>query len=187
MINLLVICKGKYCIHASYVEGKVTTHLREFEAFITSIRGPTFFEGDFNCVFHSHERRGGNGQLHPESMEFLEIVNMNGMIKLGYSGTDFTWSKGRTSSCLISKRLDRVITNAEGIMAWPAARVAHLANFFSDHCPLMLSVDPKLDLDKSRWPFRFEAAWLQHQTFRPLMQEKWREVLDTPDALKFLQ
>lgn len=53
----------------------------------------------------------------------------------------------------------------------------------SDHTPLYLQLQPEVKGDPRRRPFRFEAAWLKHDSFKELLQNSWNGEINTPNAL----
>ena len=63
---------------------------------------------------------------------------------LGFSGPKFTWTNCRDISNLIQQHLDRVWVNSNWKIYYPKAIVSHLVRINSDHCPLLLSLDPNL-------------------------------------------
>ena len=55
---------------------------------------------------------------------------------------------------------------------YPEASVTHLARVNSDHCPLLLSLNPPLGPIADR-PFRFQTFWLSHSEFSAVMRDAW--------------
>ncbi|KAL8144000.1 hypothetical protein V2J09_017032 [Rumex salicifolius] len=168
---------GDHFIHTTFMTENTTIHL---------IADHIILADDFNCILYTHERRGSNGQLHSNSMEFLRIVNAANLINLGYSGSTFTWRRGSSADRLVDKRLDKGFTNVEGRLLWPDGIVKHLTKFSSDHCPILFCRKPSLGLDCRHKPFCLEACWLKHPAFSSFIKDKWRSLLDTPDAMSFL-
>ena len=106
---------------------------------------------------------------------------------MGFRGQQFTWKRGRSESLFIAKRLDRVLCCPHARLKWQEATVTHLPFLASDHAPLYVDLEPILQTNKSRRPFRFEAAWLTHERFKDLLTASWDSNLDTRLALKKLQ
>ena len=63
----------------------------------------------------------------------------------------------------------------------------HLPFLASDHAPLYLQLTPEVKGDARRRPFRFEAAWLQHNEFQNLLTASWDRDIDTREALRRLE
>ncbi|VVA22843.1 PREDICTED: reverse mRNAase [Prunus dulcis] len=53
------------------------------------------------------------------------------------------------------------------------ACVRHLARAKSDHCPLLLQLDPSFRSHPHLEPFRFEAMWLKHEGFQQFVADFW--------------
>lgn len=55
---------------------------------------------------------------------------------------------------------------------YPEAKVTHLTRCHSDHCPVLLEMQPRCKFCGVR-PFRFQTAWLLDPTFPPLVHQAW--------------
>lgn len=87
----------------------------------------------------------------------------------------------------MAKRLDRVLCNAHARLKWQEAVVKHLPYMSSDHAPMFVQLDLSLVGNPKRRPFRFEAAWLKHPSFKDLLVSSWDGEMETPRALVSLQ
>ncbi|KAK8716061.1 hypothetical protein V6N13_043380 [Hibiscus sabdariffa] len=67
-------------------------HLR---ALATTVYGPWILMGDFNTTLDSSDRRGGTGPMRA-SKDFQSFVFYRGLRDMGFSGPEFTWSRGNT-------------------------------------------------------------------------------------------
>ncbi|KAL8143934.1 hypothetical protein V2J09_016966 [Rumex salicifolius] len=159
----------------------------EFEEVISSISGPAFFGGDFNCILSLEDRRGGSGGLSPDSMTFADLVGRLDLIDMGFSGSSYTWNRGPKDAPTVSKRLDRVFTNIQGRLQWTDACVRHLPAIKSDHNPIYLTLSAANLVDRSRRPFRFESMWTLHPQFMPFVESKWQRSSSTITALSNLK
>lgn len=52
------------------------------------------------------------------------------------------------------------------------AKVTHLTRCHSDHCPVLLEMQPRCHAGRV-WPFRFQTTWLLDPTFPPIMYQAW--------------
>ncbi|KAL8153415.1 hypothetical protein V2J09_011175 [Rumex salicifolius] len=147
------------------------------------IQGDLILGGDLNCILDSSERQGGSGELHQDSCDFQEFVDLFGLIDLGFIGQAFTWSRGNSTATYVAKRLDRVMVNLSAQLLWPNAKVRHLPKLGSDHTPLLLILDPRSAGNRHRRPFRFEAAWLSHHDFNNFLEAVWTESSSASPAL----
>jgi len=154
---------------------------------IRGIDGPVVIGGDFNTIVRLDERTGGNGCLSPDSVAFGDWINELSLIDMGFKGNRFTWKRGKSQQFYIAKRLDRILCCAHFRLKWQEATVTHLPCLASYHAPLYLQLLPKTGCDPSRRPFRFEAAWLQHEGFKELLLTSWDRELRTQEALNKLR
>ena len=76
----------------------------------------------------------------------------------------------RGVSDLIQERLDRSWVNPRWKALYPKASMQHLASLNSDHCPLLLNLDPPPPSAANR-PFRFQPMWLNHSDFPIIAKE----------------
>lgn len=153
---------------------------------IEGVDGPLFIGGDFNTILRLDET-GGNGQLSTDSVAFGEWINELHLIDMGFKGNQFTWRRGKKEQTFIAKRLDRVMCCPHARLKWQEAVVNHLPMLASNHAPLHLQLCPVGKGDPRRRPFRFEAAWLNHVSFKDLLNNSWNRELSTPEALNGLK
>ncbi|KAH1046922.1 hypothetical protein J1N35_037706 [Gossypium stocksii] len=99
--------------------------------------------GDFNAILASNEKRGGHVAGRSCSL-FNNFMDSMGLQDLGFSGPNFTWSRG-----VVFERLDRAICNDAWNLRFPLSKVLHLQKLKSDHRPLKLSLFPEVQV--KRW------------------------------------
>ncbi|KAL8525122.1 hypothetical protein ACS0TY_014658 [Phlomoides rotata] len=97
--------------------------------------------GDFNEIFWSWEKSGGNNHRTRSMEAFWETSSTLGLQDLGFSGSNFTWSNGRTGDANILVRLDRALASAHWRSMFPGAGVIHLPRLNSDHSPILVWYD----------------------------------------------
>lgn len=107
------------------------------------------------------------------------------LLDLGSVGPQSTWKGPRCG--LFERmfvRLDRALYNDKWRVTFPNAFVKVLPHIdFSDHHPLLLCLHSNAN-DRRERPFRFESAWLTHQTFKADMQGWWNKDNDLDCNLK---
>ncbi|KAG7599606.1 Endonuclease/exonuclease/phosphatase superfamily [Arabidopsis suecica] len=154
---------------------------------IQNVDGPLIIGGDFNTIIRVDERTGGSGRLSTDSLAFGEWCNNLSLIDMGFRGNKFTWRRGKEESTFVAKRLDRILCCPQARLQWQEAIVSHLPFLSSDHAPLYIQLCPESKGDPRRRPFRFEAAWMKHESFKELLNQSWNGNIRTPDALKKLR
>ncbi|KAJ8773150.1 hypothetical protein K2173_028327 [Erythroxylum novogranatense] len=80
---------------------------RDLTTIASSAVDPWLLAGDFNVIADSTERRGPPTLSTGVCNKFVRFIDHCHLLDLGFSGSAFTWSRGR-----IRKRLDRALANA---------------------------------------------------------------------------
>ncbi|KAF7833065.1 Non-LTR retroelement reverse transcriptase [Senna tora] len=89
--------------------------------------------GDFNAFLFHHEKTGGSSLGSRPDHHFLELVDRNSLVDLGFAGPSFTWKRGG-----VMARLDRALANMGWRNEFPEASVLHLPPLKSDHSPILI-------------------------------------------------
>lgn len=118
------------------------------------VRGPWLLIGDFNCVLRAEERSSSSAV----SSSLCSWVDRNALIDLGFAGSCFTWVHGNSIETRKAARLDRALCCNKWRRQFPGAMVRHLTQAYSDHCPVMLSLNGSNSERLGERPFRFLAA-----------------------------
>jgi endonuclease/exonuclease/phosphatase family protein len=129
---------------------------------------PTFLIGDFNEVLYPREREG----LFRNDLsirEFKEWVQALQLIDLPLHGVKFTWGRAGSQS-----RLDRCLCSDEWFTTFPDLRLEGLQRSFSDHNPLLLSLDRRLNWGPK--PFRMYDCWFLHPEFKSFLSSEWENL-----------
>ncbi|GKV40167.1 hypothetical protein SLEP1_g47835 [Rubroshorea leprosula] len=136
------------------------------------VKGPWLVIGDFNDITCQDEKLGGNIVPQYRIRAYVDCMNYCDLLDLGYSGPKFTWVNKRESNQLIRERLDRAWVNPSWRMLFPEASLRHLPRLHSDHCPILLQLDPVVPRHGDK-PFRLEKFWLDHESFKDLVLKDW--------------
>lgn len=102
VINLIVV-------YAAPTPGRRCGLWAALEEVISTTVGPVIIGGDFNTIVKLDERSGGNGKLSQDSLTFGNWINDMSLIDMGFSGSQFTWKRGKSANTFVAKRLDRVL------------------------------------------------------------------------------
>lgn len=108
------------------------------------------------------------------ALRFMKVLNNYEFIDLGFSGPRFTLSNLQQADSLIQEKIDRAVANATWKCKFPDAKVTHLPRAHSNHCPILLKLNPvcQLILDGT---FRFQKMWLSQPDFEELVKSAWFE------------
>ncbi|XP_056698563.1 uncharacterized protein [Spinacia oleracea] len=120
------------------------------------------------------ERIGvGGAEMQRRCRNFAHWIESSGFIDLMYSGPKHTWARGETEATYMAARLDRFICNEEWRLRFEEGAVCHLPKNMSDHCPIIVSSGGFAPIPTSLRPFRFQAAWLNHDKFDNFVSSNW--------------
>ena len=133
---------------------------------------PWVLLGDFNDMISDEEKLGGLLVNRTCISAFRNCMDNRGLMDLGFHGPHFTWTNKSPLQTTIKERLDRGLGNAEWATLFPSVEIHHLPRVKSDHCPILLSTDPRERRPPK--PFRFEQMWLTDPTFPTLVDESWK-------------
>ncbi|XP_075669745.1 uncharacterized protein LOC142639459 [Castanea sativa] len=139
--------------------------------------------GDFNEPLVEDDKFGGRGVSVNRSMLFKECLDRCGMIDIGFLGPRFTWTNKREIQALIQERIDRFFVNSQWCLWYPEARVVHLMRCHSDHCPVLMEMQPRANENRKKL-FKFQTCWLSDCTFPRVVSQAWREVPDLAKAIE---
>nr|GLL44596.1 uncharacterized protein LOC109191857 [Ipomoea trifida] len=128
--------------------------------------------GDFNSVITREETDNYTTFSSQRSSKFLEWINVEGLIDMGYSGQKFTWVKVLASGCAKSARLDRALCNLEWRHMFPEAAVFHLPRIDSDHAPILIRMTAR-HTHAMLLSFKFQAAWLTNNGLNEVVHSTW--------------
>ncbi|KAJ4822368.1 hypothetical protein Tsubulata_014296 [Turnera subulata] len=140
---------------------------RDLHSLAGAMVDPWLLVGDFNVIVDSSERRGISISRSLVCKKFIDLIDQCHLLDLGFSGTPFTWARGR-----VRKRLDRALANAQWRIAFEEAAVLHIPRTKSDHSPLLINLDPSLPSVYAK-PFRYQVAWTTHKDFSNLIAGNW--------------
>ncbi|XP_026459195.1 uncharacterized protein LOC113359837 [Papaver somniferum] len=124
--------------------------------------------GDLNIHLHTMESSSSVSQ---DDRFFQQKINECGLMDLGYIGRDFTWSSNNLGTGIRTSIIDMALGNQQWCNDFPNARLYHLVQAGSDHCPTFLHTDK---VPKNLWiPFKFFAMWLKHAGFKNQLKITW--------------
>ncbi|KAJ8437791.1 hypothetical protein Cgig2_013710 [Carnegiea gigantea] len=127
-------------IYANPYESQREELWTDMEDFSHTHTTPWLLAGDFNKTRNMEERRNYSEGLQRRCTKFDHWIENNGLMDLGYTGPPFTWNRGSNPATGKSARLDRALCNRQWRLRFEEARVRHLLQNNSDHCPLLISL-----------------------------------------------
>ena len=143
---------------------------------------PWVVAGDFNEPLIGEDKFGGRAVSVNRSLLFKECLDKCSMIDIGFSGPRFTWTNRRDLHGLIQERIDRFFVNPSWCLLYPEAKVVHLTRCHSDHCPVLLEMQPRGGGGRIR-PFKFQTCWLSNPSFPAIVSRSWSHSERLVDAI----
>ncbi|XP_031101868.1 uncharacterized protein LOC116005772 [Ipomoea triloba] len=107
------------------------------------VSNPWLIAGDFNAIVNEDECSNPENQGSHRNGDFRDWIFSEALIDLGYSGTKFTWRRGREEGTFKGARLDRALCSMDWLDQMKDTKVYHLTAFGSDHYPIMIDLDSK--------------------------------------------
>jgi exonuclease III len=128
--------------------------------------------GDFNSVLDQTEKFGGRPVVSSSNCPFRNFIDIFGMVDLGFTGNQYTWSNNRQGNCIIKERLDRGLASSSWVHLFPEYSLLHIPAFSSDHHPILLNTSGSpLFLPR---PFKFEEFWTKDPTCGQVIDAAWQ-------------
>lgn len=139
--------------------------------------------GDFNIVENLNEKLGGVLFITNYMVNFGNFLNNNNLCSLPTSGVPFTWTNNHKDHTVVYEKLDRACANPNWVIQFPEVEVENLPIVGSDHGPVCVSLNHKSP--KRASPFKFEAIWMTHSSFKSLVRNIWQPMHDTNPQRNF--
>ncbi|KAH0684447.1 hypothetical protein KY289_022199 [Solanum tuberosum] len=141
--------------------------------------------GDYNVITAIEEKLGGVPYNMRKSLEFIAVIEACGLLDLGFSGQKFTWSNKRGIGHRIWKRLDRALVNDTWLEKMPQTTITHLPSVSSDHCPLLMEMNARVD-DHIKY-FKFLNCWTDQPNFIDTVKTCWERPIEGNNMWRFHQ
>lgn len=97
---------------------------------------------------------GGASREEKRMEMFRDTLSYCDLLDVGFVGPRFTWERRNSVRTNIRERLDRVVANEKWLEKFPNMEVQHILSFASDHLPILLTLDARLDPNRHN-VFRF--------------------------------
>ncbi|KAG5616052.1 hypothetical protein H5410_015876 [Solanum commersonii] len=129
--------------------------------------------GDFNVITSTEEKYGGIPYNMNKSLDFISIIEASGLVDIGYSSQHYTWCNQRAAEARVWKRLDRAMVNDNWLELMPQTTITHLPSVGSDHCPLLMEMEVRLE-HKIKY-FKFLHCWTENENFLDTVKGCWQK------------
>jgi hypothetical protein len=135
--------------------------------------------GDMNDIMYETEKSNDNVN-YMRMARFRNLIKQAGLFDLGFNGPAYTWTNKRFASNPLFQRLDRCLANNQWCVNYPVTKVYNmpLIHTFSDHAPILLSTNGKVNKTKNH--FKFENWWLKEDDFQNHAKSSWQQSRGKP-------
>ncbi|XP_026377928.1 uncharacterized protein LOC113272285 [Papaver somniferum] len=130
---------------------------------------PWVLIGDLNFTMHDSETHSSVNRPH-HARHVRNFVQQLGLVDLGYSGSDTTWSNHIQGNEHVSVRLDRALVNNLWINNYTASYLQHLVPIASDHSPIILNTVSTFNRQS---PFKLYKWWFQIPSCNTTINQIW--------------
>lgn len=134
--------------------------------------------GDFNGSMHMHEKHRGSNQNLNIVVDFREAVQTCNLVDIWYKGSSFTWSNRRYGPHFIEERLDRFLYSKNWRSKFHDTTTTNLANWVSDHCPIILEVKERgagsKYVSRSFSRDHYEDMWSSYKICNSIVKDEWK-------------
>ncbi|XP_026410754.1 uncharacterized protein LOC113305978 [Papaver somniferum] len=138
--------------------------------------------GDLNFTMHDSETHSSSVTHPHHDRHVRNFVQHLGLIDLGYSGADTTWSNHRSGDDHVSARLDRALVNNRWINHYTNAHLQNLVPVASDHCPILLHT---VHSATKHSPFKFYKCWFKMDSCSDTIARSWQHRFSGSPSFQF--
>ncbi|KAL0458617.1 UNVERIFIED_CONTAM: putative mitochondrial protein, partial [Sesamum latifolium] len=131
--------------------------------------------GDLNAILFNHEKESSSLYNNNHIRGFREVIEEVELHDLGYIGPKFTWSNNRKALATVRVRLDRAFACHRWKSRFLATKVSHLPRIYSDHRPIMIEIEIRINRrNRSNRIRRFEAYWVKAKECEQIITKSWK-------------
>nr|XP_029146878.1 uncharacterized protein LOC114924898 [Arachis hypogaea] len=142
--------------------------------------------GDFNEIVAPDESTCAYFSSHRASLLATTLDDCE-LFDLKVTGRRYTWYRAIQAGRDLAKRLDRALVNEAWMTMFPEGYSEILSRLHSDHCPILVRCHGSPRVKGSR-PFRFQAAWTTHPSYKHVISKAWnQEFGGITERLKMVQ
>ncbi|XP_027124181.1 uncharacterized protein [Coffea arabica] len=102
---------------------------------------------------------------------FNNFIRNNQLSELGFEGEPWTWCNKWDNAGEVKERLDRILIDSGWKETYERAKCTHIHVEASDHCMMLLEIEPIRRNWKRR--FYFDRKWLEYKEVREVIKKAW--------------
>ncbi|KAF6157633.1 hypothetical protein GIB67_037206, partial [Kingdonia uniflora] len=128
--------------------------------------------GDFNAIQSSREKVGGIPVPRHTIVEFMNCLQMAGLVDCKFQGNFLTWSNKSTRGKRVAVKLNRVLINSQWMNTFNYSQAKFLNPIVSDHSPYILNITSPSSSNPK--PFKFYNCWVDDSEFLDVVKNAWK-------------
>ncbi|XP_074290465.1 uncharacterized protein LOC141617179 [Silene latifolia] len=121
--------------------------------------GPWLCIGDYNEVLYFNEMKGGS-RAQWQMNNFRDAVDEVGLQDLQFQRYEYTFDNGQEGDNNRQSRIDRAMITESWSEIYPFAILFHLDREWSNHAPIKVMFDARIQDERGSKMFRFEHIWV---------------------------
>jgi hypothetical protein len=168
-------------VYRPQLEPDKINFLSELEALQTSMKSAWLIIGDFNLIYKASDK---NNDRHNRRMmqRFRGLIDKLQVKELYLPGRRFSWAGEGINPT--QTKIDRAFVTTDWDMMFGCSNLYPLSSACSDHAPLFLVGNEKMN----RFPsFRFEAFWLKIPGFLDIVTDSWTKPILSTNRLAIIR
>jgi hypothetical protein len=118
------------------------------------------------------QRRRSEQQM----QSFREVLKHCDMVDLGFKGLPWTFDNKQSGKNNVRVRLDRAVAQTSWLKLFPETSVEHLVTSRSDHCPLLIRLGKRQNMQPSKKNLRYEVMWEREESLAEEIQIAWESI-----------
>lgn len=146
-----------------------STFWPSFVNLITSLNGPIIVLSDWNCLWSTMEKRGGQPTRLQDISYAQHILDQCLLFDIDNIDPPHTWTNGQQVPNRILERIDKATINSQWRVRFPRAYLQVFPFYGSDHYLILLRLSSPFGR-LSQKPFRFEWFWNNYEQCQTIIE-----------------
>jgi hypothetical protein len=140
---------------------------------------PWLMIGDFNETKWQHEHFSNTKHSERRMQEFRNILKLCGDLQdIQFRGPPWTYDNKRKEEHNVKARIDRAVAAPSWSALYPNAQVTHVCSSKSNHLPIILDCENKINQGMPPQTPRYEQMWERDETLPHEIEETWNSMPD---------
>jgi hypothetical protein len=134
---------------------------------------PWLMLGDFNECMWQFEHLSNSRRSERQMQNFRDVLSECDLHDLGYTGSEWTYDNKQGGERNVRVRLDRAVARPDWQARFPNASVSHIVSSRSDHVPILVEWEERVERRPTEKIRRYEAVWEREPTLPEIVKDSW--------------